>query len=75
MLERLIAGIREIKADKPEASSTDSREAASVRFTVSAGGALCPCGTMTEKDLENAITAADKLMYKAKAEGRDRCCV
>ena len=75
MLERLIAGIRDIKADKPEASSTDSCEAASVRFTVSAGGALCPCGTMTEKDLENAITAADKLMYKAKAEGRDRCCV
>jgi diguanylate cyclase (GGDEF)-like protein len=41
-------------------------------LTISAGVAVCPADARTDKDL---IRAADRALYRAKKEGRDRICL
>ncbi len=59
------------KIRKEVASSTVSFRRKNIHFTVSLGLAMYPKDGVTAQDI---IMAADKLLYKAKAEGKNRLC-
>ena len=66
VLERICEAVRQQKLEFARA------DGATGILTVSAGVAVCPGDARTDKDLTRA---ADRALYRAKEEGRDRICV